>query len=126
VDILLTHPDEEVAQDLLGLLLASLQGTSFVSAVLSNHCDTSGKEQEHNYEGRWSHASMCIVRLPEDEAPLGVQRPLRHRRMDLKVRCAAFAWMARTADACLLPHAPGVFRCVNAVRAAVLYRQRPL
>jgi hypothetical protein len=90
VDILLTHANEEIAQTLLGDLLAILQTTTgLISAVLTSHRDTSGKQQQQGHEGRWSHASMCIVCLPDDAAPPDIERPLRHRRMDLKVcfRC---------------------------------------
>ncbi len=129
MDILLTHPNEEMAQTMLGKLLAILQLTGLISAVLTSNRDTSGKKQEQDNESRWSHASMCIVCLPDDAAPPDIERPLRHRRMDLKVclRCKGVS-EAHAADArpLLYVMSSGLQQGVDAVRAALLYGQRPL
>ena len=89
VDILLTHPDDEIGQDLKNLLLKALMDEALISAELAggfeSRADDHPDPQEKDGCGAWSMAFMGFFRLPEHLAPPEWARPLLHRRIDIKV-----------------------------------------
>jgi DNA polymerase/3'-5' exonuclease PolX len=99
-DILLTHADDEDAQDILDALMQRLVAMGVITDVLANSKSSgSAAQASGGGDGTWCHTAMCIARLPEDAAGADVPRPLLHRRLDLKAcERACFLLRVRGAD----------------------------
>lgn len=94
VDVLVSHPDEECAQDLLAWLLEVLQSEDYIDAMLSRSEESTIPEQADDPPGPWCHTCCLIARLPDAHALADLPRPLRRRRVDIKVypwQCLPFA-----------------------------------
>ncbi len=75
--MLFTHRDQDKATELLPDLVKRLIGVGLITDLLA--CSSSSSLAKR------CSTCMSIVRLPEESAPPDLPRPLRFRRMDLKV-----------------------------------------